>query len=507
MPRTMLIPQRQILYLSSQQLVAYPWSSAPSTALACFTNSSTGLEDFRRYLEHRKNHHFHLLLNLVEEGFQRITIPRLRGRDREALIRRKLQQCRYLPHLAQVQSLGQGNGRRQEEQLLLAGLGETQSIAPWIDALQTTETALAGIHSVALLSTRLLQALEPSPAPCLMLTAQDQSLRQSFFTGGALHFSRLTPLPDCSHEGLARSFATEIERMHRYLLSQGLAVESSPLPILILTHPDAHPAILEACGPILGVTVSALDHREAAGRIGLGTAPTDHRSDSLFRHLLAKHPPRQQLADKALHRHYGIWRTRTTLSGGGLLILATCLILAAAQWHQTRELLRDSASIEAGTAVAQKHYQTLARTFLPLPMDIANLRQIADRYRTLEQTGISPLSLYTPLSQALATAPAIHLESIDWHSGGNEEGKGSENMLVRGTIAVPPPSTPRQVLTLFEAFLTDLKGDSKLRVAVRQQPFDMQSSRELTGGKSIPDQAAGPVPGSFLIHIERDDNQ
>lgn len=505
----MLAPQRHILHLSSQKLQASPWLPTQPEPPVCFANTPEGQEDFRRYLEQRKNHHFHLLLNLAEENFQRIAIPRLRGRERESLIQRKLQQHRYQPHLARAFSLGLDYRRRKEEQLLLAGLGESQSLSPWLQALQASETPLAGIHSLALLSTRLLHTVQPSSAPCLMLTAHDQSLRQSFFTHGALHFSRLTPLPDCSHEGLARGAAAEIERMHRYLLSQGLALEHTPLPILVFSHPDAHPAIQSACSDIQGVAVSTMDLREAAGRIGLAKAPEDNHSDALFTHLLAKHRPRQQLADRGLRRHYGIWRARAALSGGGLLIFATCLILASIQWRQTRELEQDSARIEAQTALAQRHYQTLAQAFPPLPADRSSLDQIASRYQALEQSETQPLSLYAPLSQALTASPAIHLESLDWHGEGNGTGTSGEgeSLLVRGTIELPNPTTPRQILSLFQRFLANLAADQKLQVTVRQRPFDMESSRELKGEKYLLEQGSAQAPGRFLLHIRRNNGK
>lgn len=50
---------------------------------------------------------------------------------------------------------------------------------------------------------------------------QDQSIRQSYFEKGELHFSRLTPLQNSSISGIAQTFSAEAVKLQQYLSSQG----------------------------------------------------------------------------------------------------------------------------------------------------------------------------------------------------------------------------------------------------------------------------------------------
>lgn len=122
----------------------------------------------------------------------------LHGADRRALLARKLGQLYFNSTLCTALSLGLIRNQRPEERVLLTALTNTELLAPWLDANVAAGIALAGIYSLPLLAAALLRRLGIADEPCLLLSVQDQSVRQSYIENGELYFSRLAPLPNSS---------------------------------------------------------------------------------------------------------------------------------------------------------------------------------------------------------------------------------------------------------------------------------------------------------------------
>jgi hypothetical protein len=113
-------------------------------------------------------------------------IPFLRGADRQALITRKIGQHFLGTSLAAAISLGYEKTQRKNEKLLLSALTNPAHFAPWLQRHRTPpKSPLAGIYTVAQLGGQLLKKLGQNPAGrCLLLTLQDQSIRESYLVGG-----------------------------------------------------------------------------------------------------------------------------------------------------------------------------------------------------------------------------------------------------------------------------------------------------------------------------------
>ena len=114
------------------------------------------------------------------------------------------------------------------------------------------------------------------------------------------------------------------------------------------------------------------------------------------------------------------------------------------------------------------------------------------------------------VAELLEAAPQVDVDAIAWQRGalpgtpvavGNNL-PGDESALVKGAIPMGPQTNPRQVLALFERFLTALRRDPQLQVTVQQQPFDVESGKALKGGngESTP---VRPEPRPFTILITR----
>lgn len=509
------MPARRLLYLNGHQLSAYHWQAGVLIAEGSFDAGNVGSLPFAGYLAQHSKSIFSILANVSEEGFHIETIPFLRGGDRRAIIARKLGQLFFNVSLSASLSLGHQKSRRKDERILLAAFTNHELFAPWLAAMANAEVALAGIYSLPLLGPLLLKKLGVARDPCLLLSIQDQSIRQSYLENGELHFSRLTPLTNSSIGGIAQTFASEAAKLQQYLVSQRLIGRQQPLVAYLLAHANTRKAIESSCIDSDTLVFAILDIEESARLCGLKALPENTHCEPLFLNLLATDPPRSQFADDELRHNYHLWLLRAVLRGTAAVLLLGCLLLSGKLLVDTQRLKQEVEVLQAETALASRRYADIVKTFPPIPTTNEALRQVIDRYLELERNSTSPDALYREISRALEDVPAVELDAIDWQvsdalasrpaSASDSPNSGpapaaSESAVVRGTVRLGADSNPRQILAVFNRLVDALKSNSKLLVEVQQQPFDVESGKSLKGGSAAADEQ---LPRAFEVQIRR----
>jgi hypothetical protein len=501
----------RVLYLSSHQMTAYSGHAGNLTNEGSFATTGSGHQEFSAYLAKHPRSVFTILANVSEEGFQIETIPFLTGSDRRAIITRKLGQFFFTAALTASLSLGYQKTQRKDERVMLAALTSNDFFAPWLNAISYAGVALAGIYSLPLLAPALLKKLHINDEQCLLLTVQDQSIRQSYFEKGELHFSRLTPLQNSSIGGIAQTFWAETLKLQQYLASQRLIGRNQLITAHILAHPGALKAIETSCVDTATTRYNILNIEDVAKRIGLKTPPPDTHCEQLFLNLLLTSPPRIQFADDELRHDYHLRQIRSALHVLGGLALLGGLLFAGSSLLETYRLNQESAELRSESGLARLRYNDIVKTFPAIPTDNETLRRIIDRYTELEKNGASPTGLYHEISRALQAAPAAELDSIDWNVGGfqptagqNASGiavaKDSETAIVHGNLKLAANANARQMLAAFNVLVEALKANSKLQVDVLQRPFDIESGKALKGGDTT---LEDDKPRSFALQISR----
>jgi hypothetical protein len=490
---------RRLLYLGPRQMDAWHWRRGTLTGEAAFLPTETGWRQFAHYLARNAGSRFTLLVNVADEGFQVETIPYLRGADRRRVIDRRLAQAFFDSPLTAAISLGHEKNRRKDERLLLTALGRPDSLLPWLDGLRAADAALSGIFSLPLLAPALFRKLRLPPEPRLLLSVQDQSLRQSFLDKGGLRFSRLTQLHESDGlDDIAPVFAAEAGKLQQYLSSQRLIERGQPLAAHVLAHPGAFETLRAACVDTPTLRFTLLDLTVCARRIGLETAPLDMRAERLFLHLLAVDPPGIQFAGEALRHRFHLVRIRSLFRGAGALTLAACLSLSGKYLFDAHRIAQDADALYKEAALARHRYEEIVGTFPKLPFDYDTLGKALDRYLAEERRGVLPGPFYREISHALQAVPAIEIDRLDWKAGGAESGaanagdrpppENAESITVRGRLQLDAEATPRQGLAAFGRFVDALRDGTKRQVEILQSPFDIASGKssraDITSGTS-----------------------
>lgn len=505
---------RRLLYLNTHRLSAYAWRQGKLSSEGEFEGDNEGLAGFAEYLQHQRNSQFSLLANVAEEGHVLETIPYLQGRDRQTLITRKIGQHFLGTPLAATVSLGYEKAKRKNEKLLISALTNPAHFAPWLTRINAAEVPLAGIYSVAQLGGQLLKKLGHGNPRCLLLTLQDHSIRESFIVDGQALFSRMAPLTDSSISGIASSLAVEAGKLHQYLIGQRQVGRDEILPVFIVAHPQALPAIEAACPDRGQLTFALIDSHVAAQKLGLHTPPADSRSEFLFLHLLSTAPPKAQFAGESYRHDFRLSQIRQGIIALGLLAVLASALFSAKEIYQAYALREESRALTASEADLNWRYREISATFPQLGIDNETLRRVTTRYSDLTGQQRQPGPAYRVVSRALNEIPNISLDIIEWKIGRSGQSTlapavvsmataivGKEEITtVRGSIRPERNATPRQTLATFEQFVERLQSDPANTINVLQRPFDMESGRALRGGDNEDESS---LPRQFVVEISR----
>lgn len=506
---------RRLLYLSAHQMTAYRWRSGELTIEGTFEASETGHQQFADYLAKNATSVFSILANVSEEGFQIETIPFLRGTDRQTIINRKLGQLFFNATLTASQSLGYEKNKRKNERILLAALTNNTFFAPWLQVVANAGAALSGLYSLPLLATSLLKKLQIVEDHCLLLTAQDQSIRQSYLGKGDLLFSRLTPLQNSSIGGIAQTFSSEALKLQQYLASQRLIGRDQPITAYVLAHSGALKAMQGSCIDTPTIHFHILNVEECAQKTGLKTSPSDTHCEQLFLNLLVTSPPRIQFAnDEQRHGHH-LGQIRSALHGLGAIALLGCLLFSGKLWFDANTIGQETEILRNEASLARQRYNDIVKTFPPIPTNNETLRQIIDRYVELERKSATPDGLFHEISHAMQTALAADIERIEWKIGGIDSSsqriagqvspiisipEASEVATIHGTLKLGANASARQMLDAFNLLVDALKTNPRLKVEVLKRPLDIEPGKSLKGGDTT---LEDNKPRSFSLQIVR----
>ena len=505
----------RLLYLSAHQMTASLWSADELVDEALFPATETGYRQFSAYLATHPHSVFSILANVAEEGFHIEDIPFLQGADRKVVIARKLEQLYFNAKLTVAQSLGYTKDRRKNERLLLAALTNNDFFAPWLNAIAQSGAALSGVYSLPLMAPVLLAELNLSDEHCLLLSVQDQSIRQSYFHKGELHFSRLAHLHHSSIGGIAQALSAESIKLQQYLVSQRLIGRNQSITVHILAHPNAFKAIEDSCTETPTMRYNLLDIVECARISRLDSLPADSHCESLFLNLLATLPPRIQFADDALRHGYHLRIIRSGLRGLGALALLGCLLFSGKLLFDTYSIRQESDALRSEASFSRVRYEDIAKTFPAIPTDASTLRRTIDRYIQLSRINSNPAGIYLEISRALQAAPEAELESIDWKAGcaelsppaasiaphsPNAVPGDEETVIVRGTLRSGKSGNVRQMFDAFNRLVASLQANPKLQVEILKRPFDIESGKSLKGSDITLDD---DKPRAFSLQITR----
>jgi hypothetical protein len=500
--------EKRLLYFTANRVAVYRSAHRKLALESSFANNEEGAAAFAGHLGGLPPSLFYVLVDIVEEDFHQENIPFVRGRDRTALLGRKLAQRYRDTSLSLALSLGSERTQRRDERMLFSAFTNNAQFQPWLDALREAEIAVAGVFSAALLAPRIAKKLGAKKAPLLLVTLQSAGLRQSYVENGKIRFSRLGPLDaaDAADPNrVAEAFDRETTRVYQYLTAtRVVAREGGAIDALLIAPPGQKARVQAAVPNMPQVRVNVVELGEAAATIGLKAYPPECGAEALMLHLLAEHPPAEQYAGEGLRQFFRLGQARKGLVAAGAALGAAGLLWAGVLLAQYFQLQEQVALDRQRTRLATEGFGKVEAGFPQLPTSTDNLRITMQKYEALTKQTARPERLIADVSAALDASPRIEVDRLQWELTANpraakaERPQGASAQSARpvaakaagevfeliqldGRVSAVRTSDYKGITALVDEFVGRIDKRPGVEIIDRKMPFELGSGGRLSG--------------------------
>lgn len=492
-----------LFYVTYDRLSAWEYRRGVLTPGPVLAPTPDGLAALAAWLNTHPGVPAWLIADLVEEDFQRQTLPHVGGRAGRNMLERRLTQLfRDTPFRHALLQERDLDGRR-DDHALLSALTNPALVQPWIGVMEQCATPLAAVWSAAWLGTELARRLAVAQAHLLLITEQAGGLRQSYFQGAHLKFSRLTVLDP--GEDVALATARESERMQQFLTSTRLLERGGMLQVTIVAPDQRIAALEQTCDDGPETSFHFIGLSAAAQRVKLPAVPSD--CEDLLLRMVARQPLPSQYPLPSSRRFYRIWQTRL-----GLNMASATVALAAGLWLLTDAWTIVDANGEAATLRArgardESRYRAALASFPASPVKSADMKAAVQLDRQLAAHGPAPERMTVSVSRALDAAPAVRLMAFDWQAAVPAAAGAAEapqltaagrsiDPVPAALIGVPgappqivriegevdlPPSEYRAIVANIHQFAFALAAQPGLSVEILESPVDVRPNVTLAG--------------------------
>ncbi len=294
-----------------------------------FADSDDGLVEFDEYLSTLPEQPGFMLVDVIEEEFAVDTIPKLGGRDRSALLTRRIERkyprTRYRLPVCHTRARKRGG----ELKVTFCAITNHELVDPWLRVILRHRTPLRGIYSVPLLAGQLMSSVYDARNPTLFVTQhQGSRLRQVFVDQGYTGSARLSQSPAVSDSSYAQFVVTEAERSRRYLERTRQVSRMQQLDVCMLADAELAGRIKEFVDPDGTTQFRFVDPGKAAKRIGMVTELRPDNQQDLYIAVAARRSPKYNYAISGETRYWNMRRLRHAISGGLTAVAAAASIMA-----------------------------------------------------------------------------------------------------------------------------------------------------------------------------------
>ncbi len=435
---------KPVLYLSKTEAQLFTITKN-KIEIETFKNTEKGETDFIRCLNLKKP--IFLVINTFEEDYQSLTMPHVSARDHRNLIKHNIR--KIFDNNTYTHSVIQGRehkGRRDDKVLLMALNNPDILLQPWLNLLITYKVPFTGIYSLPLLSELLLKSLPKKPTT-LLITHNNDNLRQSFFVNQKLQFSRLVSFDIDTPK--SNFLLQQLTNIKHYLVNVNqYNIES--LSTIILTDSSLINTLYQEIDTEDSQNIYILDINDLAKQIGL------YNNNIELQHLIAY----QLVRNRTIANHYAtaremryfFYRQLRIRSYFTSVLLVLIAIITSVIYLQNAVIQKQKINkIAEKTLNRRNEVIQLAQTTPNLAYDIEIIRQAVDTGKRLEQQQKLPHTAWEKLSHVLNRHPKILLENLEWRNNPPEE-----LIRINGKISRFKGNYPR-ALKKFNRFIKSLR--------------------------------------------------
>ena len=407
---------KHFLYLTNDKLVALVWKAGAIVERDVFGATELGMPAFTAYIARHRGVATYIVTDLIEEDFRLDTVPHLRGNDSDAVIGRKLAQLYRASPFRHGIIQGREEEGRRDDKVLYHAVTNPEILKPLLATIERAEVPLEGIYSSAVLSGKLLEALQSYFQHTLLVTiVPDFGLRQTYFQNKQIKFSRLTPIIFDEGQPAGELIAAETSRTWQYLDSLRFFASGETLEVSILVHARDRQMVTEAIRSYPLIQYRFLDIDEVAAKLKLKPAPVSSHAEELLVHLYAQGRIENHFATPEQRRFNTYKRARFALFALTALVLAAGAVAAMINLY---EASRISAEIDRRTTAMkplQIEYRAVVNEISKQTTASETVRDASAFYRQfISPAPASPGDFLRAFSQVLTEFPNIQLLQLVW---------------------------------------------------------------------------------------------
>lgn len=404
-----------LLHITDECLTAYFWRKGALKQLGVFRSASD--DDLKRFGELADTHRgvpTQVLVDVVEEDFQRSSTPHVLGSARKSMAERNLHRLyRNTPYRRCAQQGRQSDGRR-DDIVLYSAITRPELPDLWLKAATRHQLPLAGLHSPALLSEWLIERLGIDADHLLLVSHQSAGIRQTYLEGGQLRFSRLVTARDDDPQRVGEILAEESGRTHTYLLNNRLLARDAQLDVVVLADAATLAGVSGLTDtPTVRHTLIDADAANQAGRFAL--CPGMLAGDVAFVNGLA-HARRGSAYPLAPpeRRYHNLFLTRWGMYAASLALGLAAAVVTGSNLFDA-SVMRDAGKpLHLLASALQSRYEEVigGAPATAVPADV--MRSVVELRASVERDGPAMDYLLYALSRALEREPRIELTRLEW---------------------------------------------------------------------------------------------
>ncbi|TDK65698.1 hypothetical protein [Sapientia aquatica] len=424
--------RKQLLYLTNKQLTARMWHNGGLSDGQTFAQDAAGLQALSDYVMLDKHVPILLLIDVIEEDFQRDTLPHVIGSARQNLIDRRLQQLYRDTPFRHASFQGRQKTGRKDDLVMFNALTNAALLKPWLDTIIATQVPIEGIYSAALLSAQLFAKLGLGKEPVLLATHQSSGLRQNYFQDGHLRLSRLVQFAEQDPAAVAKLALDEINKTKLFLTNIRLLQRGEKLNVVVLDQAQTLTSLEQLIPGAETSDYRLIDVGQAQHLFGQKADAHEHAIDTLILAQLVKHKPKSHYKISGQSHAYLLWKTRLTLYALSAVALASGIVLGGLNTIDAIDAGWQLHQLRLDTAHNEQRYQAIVNNMPKTAIEPQQMQAAVNVVEMIQAHHSSPKALLNIISQALNHRPELTLDELTWEV--------AENSLVDPAAGEPPPA-------------------------------------------------------------------
>ena len=546
---------KHYLYLTNDKLVSLVIRSNALVSRESFGVGEIQTPEVEEQLEKFATTPTYLVTDLIEEDFRLDTIPHLRGSDQEAVLDRKLGQIYRASTYRHAIVQGRETEGRRDDRVFLHAVTNPDLLKPLLGLLDRKRVPLEGIYSSAVLSSRLLKALDSFfPHTMLVTIIPDFGLRQTYFKNEQIKFSRLTPIIYDESRSVGQLIAAETSRTWQYLDSLRYFEEADALEVCMLLQERDGAMMQEAIRSYPMLRYRILDINDVATKLKVSPAPTSSHAEEIFCHLYARGSLENHFAAPTETRFAAFRRARIAIFGATAAVLAAGATGAAFNLYHATQVTQEIDQRNRLEGTLQSDYQAVVNSMRAQKSATDTVRDTSTFFNSqIRPAPAAPGRMFNEIATVLNRYPLVRINQILWATNNEPafmptapQGFGAANASLTGTsqvtsenkspaaaatpaaragqpttaenLANPPLTGNKYHLALIDAavqpfdgdvrkalaeidrLVNELKQNSEFTVKVVKLPVDTASAASL---KVVDRSTVTATQAAFTLHIAR----